>query len=52
MSQLYVAAAPRSALVLGFSGHPCRTIVPAVERLALTIEGLSRSRPRAVGPKR
>ena len=47
MSRLYVAAAPRSALVLGFSGHPRRTIVPAVERLAQAVEGQSKSASRA-----
>jgi GntR family transcriptional regulator/MocR family aminotransferase len=56
MSRLYVAAAPRSGLVLGFSGHPRQTIVPAVERLARAVEGLSKSTPRARGrsvtPKR
>ena len=41
MSRLYVAAPPRSALVLGFSGHARETIAPAVERLARTIETLS-----------
>ena len=44
MSRLYVAAPPRSALVLGFSGHPRPTIIPAVERLARAVEGLSKSR--------
>lgn len=43
MSQLYLAAAPRSALVLGFSGHARQMIVPAVERLAQTIQTLSTS---------
>jgi GntR family transcriptional regulator / MocR family aminotransferase len=43
MSRLYVAAPPRSALVLGFSGHPRPTIIPAVERLAQAVEGLSKS---------
>jgi GntR family transcriptional regulator/MocR family aminotransferase len=54
MSRLYVAATPRSALVLGFSGHPRQTIVPAVERLARAIEGLSAPRPgrRLPKPKR
>jgi len=51
MSRLYVAATPRSALVLGFSGHPRQTIVPAVERLALAIEGLSAPRPGRRSPK-
>lgn len=46
MSRLYVAAPPRPALVLGFSGHPRPTIVPAVERLAQAVEGLSKSRTR------
>jgi GntR family transcriptional regulator/MocR family aminotransferase len=41
MSRLYLAAPPRSALVLGFSGHARQTIAPAVERLARTIETLS-----------
>lgn len=47
MSRLYVAAAPRSALVLGFSGHPRRTIIPAVERLARAMEEQSKSASRA-----
>jgi hypothetical protein len=38
MSRLYLAAAPRSALVLGFSGHARQTIAPAVERLAQALE--------------
>jgi len=51
MSRLYVAATPRSALVLGFSGHPRQTIVPAVERLARAIDGLSAPRPGRRSPK-
>jgi GntR family transcriptional regulator/MocR family aminotransferase len=47
MSRLYVAAPPRSALVLGFSGHPRRTIIPAVDRLAEVIAGQSKSSPPA-----
>jgi GntR family transcriptional regulator/MocR family aminotransferase len=47
MSRFYVAAAPRSALVLGFSGYPRQTIIPAVERLARAVEGQSKSPPRA-----
>ncbi|MGH6641722.1 MAG: PLP-dependent aminotransferase family protein [Bradyrhizobium sp.] len=46
MSRLYVAAPPRSALVLGFSGHPRPTIIPAVERLARAVEALSKPRAR------
>jgi len=34
MSRLYVAAPPRSALMLGFSGYPRQMIVPAAARLA------------------
>jgi len=34
MSRLYVAAPPRSALVIGFSGYSCQMIPPAVTRLA------------------
>jgi GntR family transcriptional regulator/MocR family aminotransferase len=34
ISQLYIAAPPRSALMLGFSGYPCQSIAPAVKRLA------------------
>lgn len=37
MSRLHVAAPPRSALMLGFSGYPSRSIAPAVERLAHVI---------------
>jgi GntR family transcriptional regulator / MocR family aminotransferase len=47
MSQLYFASAPRSALVLGFSGHTRQTIAPAVERLARAVETQSKSAPRA-----
>jgi GntR family transcriptional regulator/MocR family aminotransferase len=47
MSRLYVAAAPRSALMLGFSGYPRQTIIPAVERLARVVEGQLKSAPRA-----
>ena len=47
MSRLHVAAAPRSALVLGFSGYPRQTIIPAVERLAQVIEGPPKPSPRA-----
>jgi GntR family transcriptional regulator/MocR family aminotransferase len=47
MSRLYVAAPPRSALVLGFSGYPRRMIGPAVERLAEVVEGQSKLSPRA-----
>src|SRR3954470_10754358 len=43
MSRLYVAAAPRSALVLGFSGYPRHTITPAVERLAQVVEAQSKA---------
>jgi len=53
MSRLYLAAAPRSALVLGFSGHSRQTIAPAVERLARAVE--MQSRPavaRKAMPKR
>ena len=46
MSHLHVSAAPRSALLLGFSGYPRETIVPAVERLAQVIEGQPKSFPR------
>jgi GntR family transcriptional regulator/MocR family aminotransferase len=38
MSELYLAAAPRSALMLGFSGHPPSSIPSAVARLAEVIE--------------
>ena len=34
MSRLYVATAPRSALVMGFSGYPHRMIATAVAQLA------------------
>jgi GntR family transcriptional regulator/MocR family aminotransferase len=34
MSTMYVAARPRSALVMGFSGYPRQMIPPAVARLA------------------
>jgi GntR family transcriptional regulator/MocR family aminotransferase len=47
MSRLHVAAAPRSALVLGFSGYPRQTIIPAVERLAQVIEGQPKPSTRA-----
>ena len=47
MSRLYLAAAPRSALVLGFSGHSRQTIGPAVERLARAAEMQSKSSTHA-----
>lgn len=47
MSRLYLAAPPRSALVLGFSGHARQTIGPAVERLARAVEMQSRSTTHA-----
>ena len=47
MSRLYLAAPPRSALVLGFSGHSRQTIGPAVERLARAVEMQTSSIPRA-----
>jgi GntR family transcriptional regulator/MocR family aminotransferase len=34
ISQLYSAAPPRSALMLGFSGYSCQSIAPAARRLA------------------
>ena len=46
MSRLYVAARPRSAMVLGFSGYPRRMIPPAVAQLAKAIESLPKSRRR------
>ena len=46
MSRLYLETKPRSALVLGFSGHPRRTIVPAVERLARAMEMQPKSAKR------
>jgi GntR family transcriptional regulator/MocR family aminotransferase len=56
MSRLHVGAAPRSALVLGFSGYPRQAIVPAVERLAQVIEGQPKPTQRATArlatPKR
>jgi GntR family transcriptional regulator / MocR family aminotransferase len=53
MSRLYVAARARSALVLGFSGYPRQTIIPAVERLARVVEAQSkapRGRERLASP--
>jgi GntR family transcriptional regulator/MocR family aminotransferase len=38
MSRLYVEAPARSALMLGFSGHPGQTIAPAIARLAQAFE--------------
>lgn len=38
MSELYVDARPRSALVMGFSGYPRQMIAPAVARLAKAVE--------------
>jgi GntR family transcriptional regulator/MocR family aminotransferase len=45
MSRLYVAAPPRSALVIGFSGYPRQMIAPAVTRLAEAFERQRKSRP-------
>jgi GntR family transcriptional regulator / MocR family aminotransferase len=47
MSGLYVDAAPRSALVLGFSGYPRQMIAPAVTRLAGAIEQHQQSQQRS-----
>src|SRR5204863_816686 len=47
MSRLYMEAKPRSALVLGFSGHARQTIGPAVERLAQAMEMQTRRMGRA-----
>jgi GntR family transcriptional regulator/MocR family aminotransferase len=47
MSRLYIAAPPRSALVLGFSGYPRHMINPAVARLAEAARRLRRSPPRS-----
>jgi GntR family transcriptional regulator / MocR family aminotransferase len=47
MSQLYVKAPPRSALMLGFSGYPMRTIGPAVARLVRACEDRRGSRRTA-----
>lgn len=40
MSRLYVAAPPRSALLMGFSGYPRHTIQPAVAGLAKAVTGV------------
>ena len=47
MSRMHIAAPPRSALVLGFSGYPRKMIVPAVTRLAEAVEQRRRSHPRS-----
>jgi GntR family transcriptional regulator/MocR family aminotransferase len=47
MSRLHVEVAPRSALVLGFSGYPRQTIIPAVECLAQVVEGQPKPSPLA-----
>jgi GntR family transcriptional regulator / MocR family aminotransferase len=47
MSRLYVAAPPRSALVMGFSGYPQQMIPPAVARLAEAVGRQRRSRAGA-----
>lgn len=44
ISRLYRAAKPRQGLLLGFSGHPERSIAPAVTKLAKALEDASRSR--------
>jgi GntR family transcriptional regulator / MocR family aminotransferase len=43
MSRLYVAAPPRSALVMGFSGFPRQMIPPAATRLAKAVSGRRQS---------
>jgi hypothetical protein len=35
LSRMYVAAAPRQGLLLGFSGYPRQVIAPALMRFAL-----------------
>jgi GntR family transcriptional regulator / MocR family aminotransferase len=51
MSGLYVDAAPRSALVAGFSGYPRQMIAPAVARLSRAVEQhqLSQQKSRRTG---
>jgi GntR family transcriptional regulator/MocR family aminotransferase len=41
MSRFYRAAAPRSALMLGFSGFPRPVVVPAAARLARVIDAVA-----------
>ena len=38
MSNLYIEAPTRSALMLGFSGYPRQVIAPAIARLAQAFE--------------
>ena len=46
MSQLYVDASPRSALVMGFAGYPRQMITPAVTQLAKAFEGHQQSQQK------
>jgi GntR family transcriptional regulator/MocR family aminotransferase len=48
MSRLYVAAPPRSALVIGFSGYPRQMILPAVTQLAESFGRQRKSHPTSV----
>jgi len=45
VSRLYIAAPRRSALILGFTGYPRQTVLPAVGRLAQVIREQSK-RPK------
>jgi GntR family transcriptional regulator / MocR family aminotransferase len=56
ISRLYTAAPPRSALMLGFSGSSCQSIVPAARRLARILDRQALSKGAATSspyrPKR
>ncbi len=48
VSRLYVAAPPRPAIMLGFSGYPREVIIPAAARLAEVVRTVASQRAPAV----
>ena len=51
ISPLYTAAAPRSGLLLGFTGFALEAIAPAVARLAGSFGDIARGRETRLGPR-
>jgi GntR family transcriptional regulator/MocR family aminotransferase len=48
LSPMYRRSPPRSGLLIGFAGHPCRTIPAAVSRLGEAFREVARSHPAHV----
>jgi GntR family transcriptional regulator/MocR family aminotransferase len=47
LSPMYRRSPPRSGLLFGFAGHPCRTIAAAVSRLGEAFREVAQSHPRS-----